>query len=84
MTPKLIDVVSMANYEVLLTYENNEKRIFNLTPYLNTGLFSELKNEDVFQSVKISFDTIEWVNGIDIDPEELYKNSRKLKSESIA
>lgn len=84
MTPKIIEVVAMQNYDILLTYENNEKRIFNIRPYLHLGFISELENEELFNTVKISFDTIEWDNGVDIDPEELYEKSRKLKSESIA
>ena len=84
MTPKIIDVVPMINYDVLLTFENNEKRIFDVKPYLNTGSFSELKNEATFKTVKVSFDTIEWINGVDIDPEELYEKSKKMQSESIA
>ncbi len=74
----------MTNYDILLTFENNEKRIFNLKPYLGLGLFSELRNEAQFKTVKVSFDTIEWANGADIDPEELYEKSKTVKAESIA
>ena len=84
MTPKIISAVAMTNYEVLLTYETKEKRVFDVTPYLHLGGFSDLKNEAMFKTVKISFDTIEWNNGLDIDPEDLYKNSKAIKSESIA
>jgi hypothetical protein len=84
MTPKIVDAVPMTNYEVLITYENNERRIFDIQPYFSIGLFSDLRNESLFKTVKVSFDTIEWINGMDIDPEELYEKSKKVKSESIA
>lgn len=84
MMPRIIDAVAMSNFEVLLTYENNEKRIFSMKPYLNLGQFAELNNETIFKTVKVSFDTIEWINGVDIDPEELYEKSKNLESESIA
>ena len=84
MTPKIISAVAISNYDVLLTYETNEKRIFNVEPYLHLGGFSDLKNESMFKTVKISFDTIEWSNGLDIDPEDLYKNSKLLTAKSIA
>lgn len=84
MTPKIVDAVPMTNYDILLTFENNEKKIFNIKPYLNLGSFSELKNESIFNTVKVSFDTIEWINGVDIDPEELYEKSKKIEAESIA
>ena len=35
-----------------------------------------LKDENIFKMVKISFDTIEWPNGIDLDPEVLYEKSK--------
>ena len=39
------------------------------------GKFFELLNEELFNKVRINFDTIEWPNGIDLDPEFLYKHS---------
>lgn len=62
-------------YKLLLVFENDEKKVFDITPYLEIGLFSQLKYRKTFNSVRISFDTIEWVNGLDLDPEILYAES---------
>jgi len=67
------------NYLLLLTFENGEKRQFDMKPYLNTGIFSELKDLKVFNTVRKSFDSIEWENEADIDPEILYQNSIKIE-----
>ncbi len=67
------DVKAMDNYKLILTFENNEKRLFDMTPYLELGVFKTLKDENLFKTVKVSFDTIEWSNGADIDPETLYE-----------
>lgn len=72
------DVKVMDNYQLLLTFENKEKRLFDMTPYLNLGIFKPLKDKNLFKTVKISFDTIEWSNGADIDPETLYSNSKTI------
>ncbi|MDR0313466.1 MAG: DUF2442 domain-containing protein, partial [Treponema sp.] len=64
------------DYELELTFENNEIKIFDVKPYLDTGIFTKLKDENYFRMVKISFDTIEWPNGIDMDPEVLYEKSK--------
>jgi hypothetical protein len=69
-------VKSLSNYKLELTFENKEKRIFDVKPYLNTGLFKTLKDEDYFKMVKVSYDTIEWPNGVDLDPEVLYEKSK--------
>ncbi len=71
----VVDVHPQTDYRLLLTFENGEKRIFDLSSYLDFGVFSELKDLSIFNSVKIAFDSIEWNNGIDIEPEELYEKS---------
>ena len=72
----IIDVKPSENYLLLLTFENNEKKIFDMKPYLDKGIFSELKDEKKFRSVRVSFDSIEWCNQADLDPEFLYDKSK--------
>ena len=71
-------VIPLDNYNLLLTFENGEQRQFDMSPYLNLGIFQELKDEKIFRTVKTNFDTIEWDNEADIDPEILYKESKRL------
>ncbi|HPZ07055.1 MAG TPA: DUF2442 domain-containing protein [Candidatus Eremiobacteraeota bacterium] len=69
------EVQPLPDYELLLTFENNEKRIFDMKPCLNKGLFKQLKDISLFNSVHVSFDTIQWDNGLDLCPEFLYTES---------
>ncbi len=78
MYKSIIDVIPKDNYELLLTFEGDEKRIFDMKPYLNKGIFRELKDEKIFRSVRVCFDTIGWKNHADIDPETLYEESYSL------
>jgi hypothetical protein len=71
-------VKALSDYKLELTFENNEIKIFDVKPYLDTGLFSKLKDKNIFNTVKVSYDTIEWVNGIDLDPEVLYEKSELI------
>ena len=64
-----------SNYCLLLTFENGEQRRFDMTPYLSIGIFQELTDLKLFNSVRVSFDSIEWENEADLDPEILYTNS---------
>ncbi|GHV95880.1 molybdopterin-guanine dinucleotide biosynthesis protein MobA [Spirochaetia bacterium] len=75
-------VQPLHDYKLELTFENNETKIFDVKPYLDTGLFKTLKDENFFKRVKISYDTIEWPNGIDLDPEVLYEKS-EMKNKKI-
>ena len=72
---KLIDkylavknVALIKDYNLILTFENGEKRQFDMNPYLSSGIFSELRDESKFNLVKVSFDTIQWENGADTRP----------------
>lgn len=69
------EVKPIENYKLILTFENNEVKIFDMNPYLDKGIFQELKNENIFNAVKVSFDSIEWPNEADIYPETLYEDS---------
>lgn len=72
-------VTALKNYMLELVFENGEKRIFDVKPYLSLGKFSELKDENLFKAVQVKFDTIEWPNQLDLDPELLYKKSKETE-----
>lgn len=78
MYPVLKSVEPISNYNLILTFDNGEKRQFDMNPFLNLGIFKELKSIEKFNSVRLSFDTIEWDNEADLDPEILYKSSIKI------
>ena len=71
-------VKPLEDYKLLLTFENNEAREFDMKGYLNKGVFMALQDKQVFQQVRVSFDTIEWPNGADFDPELLYDESQAI------
>ena len=45
-----------------------------MKPYFNTGIFKELRNNTMFNTVHVSFDTIAWDNEADLDTEVLFEN----------
>lgn len=71
------NVKPLPNYKLLLTFENNENRIFDMNPYLDKGIFKELRDSTLFNTVKVNFDSVEWANEADLDPEFLYEESVK-------
>lgn len=72
------EVKPQDNYLLLLTFENGETRQFDMKPYLDFGIFQELKDLKLFKTVKTSFDSVEWENEADLDPEMLYQKSVKI------
>lgn len=76
---KVISVQPLDDYKILLTFSGDEKRIKDMKPYLDKGVFKKLKNKNFFNSVHISFDTVSWDNDIDLCPETLYETSIPLE-----
>lgn len=82
MIPCIASVTPLPPARLLLVYANGESRIFDVSSWLNVGHFSELKDEAIFKAVRISFDAVEWPNGLDMDPEELYSGSVAMESDA--
>lgn len=75
MQKKLLEVKPLDNYRLLLFYENGEQRIFDVTPYITGSWYGKLKDLSVFRTVHVSGKTVEWADGQDIAPHELYELS---------
>ena len=58
-------------------FDNGEQGILDMKPYLEFGVFRRLKNQKIFQNVRVAFDTIEWDSSIDLDPEFVYDKCQK-------
>ena len=80
--PKAISVIVQPDYCLLVTFSNNEKRLFDVKPYLDFKPFEELRNPIIFSTVKPAGPSIEWMHGQDICPDELYNNSIPVTSYS--
>jgi hypothetical protein len=75
----LLDVVKVATgpgYQLLLEFENGEKRIFDMTPYMDKKPFLQLKGSPLFAKAYVDYGTVVWPGNIDIAPETLYDRSR--------
>jgi hypothetical protein len=70
----------LEGYKLQIKFKNGEERIFDLTPYLTIGKFAELRDMSLFNSATVKFDSIEWTNHLDIDPEFLYAHSVTMRT----
>ena len=75
MRPRAIEVKPLKDYRLLIKFNNNEVKVFDVKPYLKYEQYSELKKIEIFNTVKIAGLSIEWSNGVDICPDELYNSS---------
>lgn len=72
------EVEVLSDYKLLLTFDNNEKKIKDMKPYLDKGVFQKLKDKNFFNTVKISYGTISWGEELDICADSLYETSEKI------
>ena len=73
----IINVKPLDNYILELTFDNNVIKIKDMKPYLSKGVFKKLKDKSLFNSVKISFNTISWNDDIDLCADYLYETSKE-------
>lgn len=75
----LLDVVKVEakpDYKLVLEFENGERRIFDMTPYLEKRPFARLKGSPLFSKATVAYGTVVWPGHIDIAPETLYDRSQ--------
>ncbi len=75
MNPRIKDVKPGDNYTLILTFTNDEVRIFDMKPYLGIGIFKELKDKSKYNSVRSFLGSVQWQTGQDLCPDTLYMES---------
>ncbi len=83
MNPRVKEVLPLKGYRLMLTFTNGEKRIYNMDGTLEKGIFSELKNEEIFNTVRAVNGTVQWIHDQDICPDTLYLDSIPADKQSI-
>jgi hypothetical protein len=71
MIPDVIDFEILPDYRIKVTLSNGNKGIFDVKPYLDKGIFRELKDYNYFRRARIEFGTITWPNEQDFSPETI-------------
>ena len=72
MNPRVITVRPETDFTLTLTFSNGEVKVFDVKPYLNIGIFRELQDKRLFNSVRPVLGSIQWQNGQDFCPDTLY------------
>lgn len=76
---EIIEVKPLEDYKLMLVFENEEKRIKDMKPYLEKGVFKKLKDEEFFKTVKILYGAISWAGEIELCADSLYMDSQPIE-----
>ena len=80
MLPELLNVTPIEGYQLLLEYDNGERRLLDTSFWLEKPMYNCLRSKELFDTVKVQGMTIIWDNGLDIAPEDLYEFSTPIQT----
>ena len=82
MNPKVTSVSALTSYRLRLNFTNGEQRVFDVSPYLDKGVFRQLRESSRFESAKVVAGSVEWPGEIDLSYDTLYLDSVPVSAQS--
>ena len=73
-------VKPLPDYRIFVETEDGRRGIFDLKPYLDHGIFCELRDTHYFNQVGILFGAVTWPHAQDIAPETLLTEMIPIES----
>jgi hypothetical protein len=80
MNPYVKSVRALDDHQLALEFENGERRIFDMKPYLSRGIFVRLQNPALFQAARVVAGSVEWPGGLDLSYDTLYLESQPVEA----
>lgn len=78
---KIVAVKSIENFKLLVTLSDQRWGIFDVSPYLEKGIFTQLKNKDYFNQVFLCAGGVAWPNGQDFSADTIALEMAAVKLE---
>lgn len=78
---KVVSVEPTEDYLLKVKLSNGKRGIFDVKPYLNKGIFKELKDSRYFKSVKIAFSGIMWPHEQDFSTDTIEFELQQIKKQ---
>ena len=67
---RVAEVEVQPEFVLLLTFNNGEKKTFDVSPLLTQPVYKPLCS--IFDSARVDYGTVVWPGDIDISPDKLY------------
>jgi len=75
MNPRVTKAECQPDHSILLTFNNGEKRRFDIRPYLDYPVFQPLRDVSYFLRGHVHHGTVVWPHEEDFCPDTLYLES---------
>lgn len=79
MNPRPVEVKALADYELLVTFQNDEQKIFDVKSLLSIPIYQPLRDAALFAKAKADGSCVYWNEDIDLCPDRTYIDSRPAK-----
>lgn len=81
---KVVSAVAKDDFTLTLKFDDETVREFDAKPYLEIGVFKELKDLNYFKDFRIAFGTVQWKNEQDFSPDTLYLESFSVEKNEFS
>ena len=74
---KVISVEPIEDHKIKVALSNGRCGVFDASPYLDKGVFQELKDQAYFRQIKVAFGGVMWPHEQDFSPETIELEMRE-------
>lgn len=68
-------VMALEGFLLYIKFKNGEEKIYDMNELLKFDYYKNLRDREIFKTVKTCGVTLKWETGEDIAPEKIYFNS---------
>ena len=78
--PKILSAVTIDDHTLVIEFDNNQKKKYDITPLLKKEMFSPLKNLAFFKTVTVEQGgyAVVWDSNIDLSEYELWSHGQLM------
>ena len=80
---KVISAEPIEKHRIRIQLSNGKRGIFDVSPYLDKGVFQELKEAQYFRSVKVAYGGVMWPHEQDFSAETIEYELQELSNKSL-
>ena len=81
LAPDVSKVLPLSGHRLRLHYEDGSARVFDVSPFLDRGIFAALRDPEVFATARAAYGGVEWSGGQSLSPDTLFLKSTPAEAE---
>ena len=83
MYPSVVKVAPNEDFTLAIVFDNGEEGVLDMKSYFDFSVFRTIRAYERFKRVRVVFDTIEWDDDVDLDPEFVAQCKMIVRAEDL-